>query len=119
MGGMTGCGPDPEERLGVMHRPASCCFSLLLQVSFECLWSLPAWMPLLGLTWLCGLAFLRLTGAGDIPKARLMLRLVWVLCEKGSSVSAALSLSQGGGDAGACTDSGCPFWVLFVAVGVL
>ncbi len=90
MGGMLGGGRNPEEHLEVMHRPASCCFSLLLQVSFDCLRSLLAWMPSLGLIWLSGLAFLRLPGAGDMPKARLMLPL-W--------------LSQGGGDSGACTDS--------------
>ena len=112
-------GRNPEERLGVMHRPASCCFSLLLQVSFDCLWSLLAWMPLLGLIWLSGLAFLRLTGAGNISEERLMLRLIWVLCRQGSSVSAALSLSQGGVDADTCTDSCCPFWMLAIAVGIL
>jgi len=114
MGGMIGGGRNPEECLGVMHCPASCCFSLLLQVSLDGLW-----MPLLGLIWLSGLAFLRFTGAGDIFEARLMPQLVWVLCRKGSWVLAALSLSRGWGDAGACTDSCCPFWVLAVATGTL
>ncbi len=118
-GGMIGSERNPEERLGVKQCPASCCFSLLLQVSFDCLWSLLACTSLLGLIWLSGLAFLRFMGAGDIPEERLMLRLVRALCKKGSSASAALLLSQGGVDAETCTDSCCPFWVLAVAIGIL